>query len=178
MQLEGRRFDSRWCHWNFSLRNFHWQSFQLHYGLQPLTEMNTRNISWGKGGLCLGLTTLPLYVPIVLKSGNLNLLEPSGPVHVCSGFAVHFVMSVTICRHKLVPCFDTTRIFINHQYAQTQTVLLLNVILSNTCAFEAFLSIKEQPAQHRSVLSVNLNLLNPQDLSTSVQGLLYLLLCQ
>jgi hypothetical protein len=26
---------------------------------QILTEMNTRNISWGKGGRCLGLTTLP-----------------------------------------------------------------------------------------------------------------------
>ena len=27
---------------------------------QPLTEMSTRNISWvGKGGRCLGLTTLP-----------------------------------------------------------------------------------------------------------------------
>ena len=26
---------------------------------QPLTEMSTRNISWGKGGGCVGLTTLP-----------------------------------------------------------------------------------------------------------------------
>jgi hypothetical protein len=26
---------------------------------QPLTEMSTRNIYWGKGGRCLGLTTLP-----------------------------------------------------------------------------------------------------------------------
>ena len=26
---EGRRFDSRWCHWNFSLT----QSFRPHYGL-------------------------------------------------------------------------------------------------------------------------------------------------
>jgi hypothetical protein len=27
---------------------------------QPLTEMSTRNISWGKGGRYVGLTTLPL----------------------------------------------------------------------------------------------------------------------
>ena len=27
--------------------------------IQPLTEMCTRNISWGKGGRCVGLTTLP-----------------------------------------------------------------------------------------------------------------------
>jgi len=26
---------------------------------QPLTEMSTRNISGGKGGRCVGLTTLP-----------------------------------------------------------------------------------------------------------------------
>jgi hypothetical protein len=26
---------------------------------QLLTEMSTRNISWGKGGQCVGLTTLP-----------------------------------------------------------------------------------------------------------------------
>ena len=26
---------------------------------QPLTEMSTRNISWCKGGRCVGLTTLP-----------------------------------------------------------------------------------------------------------------------
>jgi len=25
---------------------------------QPLTEMSTRNISWGKGDECVGLTTL------------------------------------------------------------------------------------------------------------------------
>jgi hypothetical protein len=26
---------------------------------QPLTEMSTRNISWGKGSRCVELTTLP-----------------------------------------------------------------------------------------------------------------------
>jgi hypothetical protein len=26
---------------------------------QPLTEVSYRNISWGKGGRCVGLTTLP-----------------------------------------------------------------------------------------------------------------------
>ena len=27
---------------------------------QPLTEISTRDISWGKGGRCVGLTTLQL----------------------------------------------------------------------------------------------------------------------
>ena len=42
---------------------FHWRNLSgrtMVLGLtQPLTEMSTRNISWGKGGRCLGLTTLP-----------------------------------------------------------------------------------------------------------------------
>ena len=42
---------------------------------------------WGKCGRCVGLTTLSLNVPIVMKYGNLSLLEPSGPVQACSGFA-------------------------------------------------------------------------------------------
>ena len=44
---EGRRFNSRWCRWNFLLTKF----FRSHYGpggsTHPLTEMNTRSIFWG-----------------------------------------------------------------------------------------------------------------------------------
>jgi len=52
---------------------------------QPLTEMSTRIISWGKGGRCVRLTTLSPSCAIVMKSGNLNFLEPSGPVQTCNG---------------------------------------------------------------------------------------------
>jgi len=31
-------------------------------------------------------------VPIVLKSGSLNLLEPSGPVQACNGIALPFYL--------------------------------------------------------------------------------------
>ena len=31
-------------------------------------------------------------MPIVLKSGNLNLLEPSGPVQACNGIALPFTV--------------------------------------------------------------------------------------
>jgi hypothetical protein len=54
---------------------------------QPLTEMSTRSISWGKGGRCVRLTTLPPYCAVVKKSGILNLLEPSGPLQACNGTA-------------------------------------------------------------------------------------------
>jgi len=41
----GRGFDYRWCHWNF-LHNPSGRTMALG-STQPLTEMNTRNISWG-----------------------------------------------------------------------------------------------------------------------------------
>jgi hypothetical protein len=55
---------------------------------RSLTETSTRNISWGKGGQCIRLTTLHLHVPIVLKSGSLIFLEPSGPVQASNGIAL------------------------------------------------------------------------------------------
>ena len=45
----------------------------------------------GKGGRCVRLTTYHLLVPIVKKSGSLNLLEPCGPVQACSGTALPFI---------------------------------------------------------------------------------------
>jgi len=47
---------------------------------QPLTEMSTRVFPGGKGGRCVRLTTLPPSRAVVTKSGNLNFLEPSGPL--------------------------------------------------------------------------------------------------
>jgi len=51
---------------------------------QPLTEMSTRCISWGKGGRCVRLTNLPPSCANVMKSGDLNFLEPSGPLQACN----------------------------------------------------------------------------------------------
>jgi hypothetical protein len=53
---------------------------------QPLTEMSTRIFVVGKVGRCVGLKTLPPS-RAVLKSGSLNLQEPSGPVQACNGTA-------------------------------------------------------------------------------------------
>jgi hypothetical protein len=39
----------------------------------------------GKGGRCVRLITLPPSCAVVMKSGNLNLLEPSGPLQACNG---------------------------------------------------------------------------------------------
>jgi len=60
---------------------------------QPLTEMSTRNISWGvKVAGAWGWQPYHLHVPIVFKSGILNLLEPSGSVQACNGIALLFAL--------------------------------------------------------------------------------------
>ena len=73
---------------------------------QPLTEMNTRNISWGvKAAGAWGWQPYHLHVPIVLKSGKLNLLEPSGSVEASNGIALHYCAerhSDTCTNHVLV----------------------------------------------------------------------------
>ena len=47
----------------------------------------------GKGGRCARLTTLPPSCAVVMKSGNLNFLEPSGPLQACKGTDLPFYRS-------------------------------------------------------------------------------------
>jgi hypothetical protein len=71
---EGRWFDPRWCHWNFSV------DIDLLIALWP--EGSTQLLTvfpLGKYGRCVRLTTLPPSFAVVKKSGNCNILEPSGP---------------------------------------------------------------------------------------------------
>ena len=57
---------------------------------QPLAEMSTRGIAGGKGGRCVRPTNLPPPCAIVMKSGNLNFLEPTGPLQASNGTALPF----------------------------------------------------------------------------------------
>ena len=78
---------------------------------QPLTEMSTRCISWGKADRCVRLTTLPPSCAVVMKSGNLNFLEPSGPLQVCNGTALPLPLTRmhVIWRQKLLHCYKIRR---------------------------------------------------------------------
>jgi hypothetical protein len=54
-----------------------------------LTQTSSRNISWEvKAADALGSESYHLHVPTVLKSGSLNLLEPSEPVQACTGISL------------------------------------------------------------------------------------------
>ena len=56
---------------------------------QSLTEMSTRIISCRvKAAGTWSWQPYHFHLPIVLKSGNLNFLEPSGPVQACTGIAL------------------------------------------------------------------------------------------
>jgi hypothetical protein len=74
---------------------FHWHNPSgrtVALGLtQPLTEMSTRMFPEGlKVSGAYGWQPYHPHVPIFLKSGSLNLLEPSGPVQACIGIALPF----------------------------------------------------------------------------------------
>jgi hypothetical protein len=103
-----KRGGTRWCSWSRHCatsrkvavsildgvtENILWRNPSGHTtalgSTQPLTDMNTRNISCGgKGSRYAQLTNLHLHVSIVSKSGRINLLERSGPVQACNGIAL------------------------------------------------------------------------------------------
>ena len=73
-KAEGRGFDNRWCHRNFSLT----KSFQPHYG-PGVDSVSNRNeyqkyFLGGKGSRCVGLITLPPS-----RADCLEILEPQPP---------------------------------------------------------------------------------------------------
>jgi hypothetical protein len=80
---EGRGLDFRWCHWNFLLI----LSFWPHYGAGVVSASNIISgiFPWGKGGRCVGLTTLPPPCADGLKIWE---SQPPGTLGACTGIAV------------------------------------------------------------------------------------------
>ena len=79
---EGRGFDSRWRHWNFSLT----LSFRPHNGL-GVDSASSRNeyqeyFLGGKGGRCVGLTIVPPSSADCLEIWELKL---PGTLRACPG---------------------------------------------------------------------------------------------
>jgi hypothetical protein len=64
---------------------------------EPLTEMSTRNPSWGKDGRCVGLTTLPPSSADCLEIlGASSSRNPKGLSKACSGKALPFYINMMI----------------------------------------------------------------------------------
>jgi len=67
-------------------------------------------------------------VPIVLKSGSLNLLEPLGPVQACNGIALPYKVrgkKVTAVSH--ISSSEVNQIIFSSAYSEGQHVLLYKI---------------------------------------------------
>jgi len=63
-------------------------------GADSASESEYQDIPGGKGGRCVRLTTYHIHVPVVKKSGGLNLLEPCGAVQASNGRALPFTFNL------------------------------------------------------------------------------------
>ena len=81
---ESRWFDPSWCQWHKILLIALWPWGRLN----PWQKWVPGTFPGGKGSRCVRLTTLPPSCAVVMKSGNLNFLEPSGPLQACDGTAL------------------------------------------------------------------------------------------
>jgi len=104
--LLGRLFDPSWCQWIFNWHKILPIALWPLGSTQPLTEMSTRSITWGKGGWCVRLTTLPPSCAVVTKSDNLNFLEPSGPLQVYKGTSLTFTTTMAELTNILCRCHE------------------------------------------------------------------------
>ena len=107
---------------------------------QPLTEMSTRNISWGiKAAGAWSWQPSNLRVPIALKSESLNLLEPSRPVLACNWIALPCSLkdnSNCVCIFDIPSVFICRRLFAAGR--RTATHVLLQVLQVDTQIIATF----------------------------------------
>ena len=80
------------------------KSFRSHYG-PGVDSASNRNeyqehFPRGKGGRCVRLTTIQPSCAVVRKSGNLNFLEPSGPLQACNGTDLPFTRNIQAARQS------------------------------------------------------------------------------
>ena len=86
---------------------------------QPLTEMSTRNISWGKGGRCVGLTTLTPSC-----ADCLAVCEPqTRPVQACNGITLPYFTCPFTSLYRTV-----------QMTMQTSYTLQMSTYLMNSCS--------------------------------------------
>jgi hypothetical protein len=67
------------------------KSFQSHYGDDSASNRNEYQVYFvGVKAASAKADNLPPSCTIVTKSGNLNFLEPSGPLQACNGIELSF----------------------------------------------------------------------------------------
>jgi len=87
LRSEGRVFDSRWCRRNFSLTQFCRPQYVRGVGSASNRNEYQEYFLRGKGGRCVGLTTLPHSC-----GDSLEVWEPQPPgtIRACPGITLPF----------------------------------------------------------------------------------------
>jgi hypothetical protein len=108
-KLEGHLFDPSWCQWIFSLAWNRSDRTMVLGSTQPLAEMSTRRISWGKGSWCIRLTTYHHPVPLSRNLGTLTSWNPLGLSGPVMELLYHFYLLLynmgTV--HVIIYCFTS-----------------------------------------------------------------------
>jgi hypothetical protein len=129
-----------------------------------LELMSIRLFPAGKGGRCVRLTTLPPSCAVVMKSGNLYFLEPSGPLQVCNGAAVPFYYFLNLNIEYLyffivAPCILVTLKFLSPTNAPlyyTYKMLKYTVKISHdrSYMFRSIWTIIRQPMPNLAKVTI------------------------
>ena len=109
----GHGFDTQWCHWNFSLTQSLWPPYGP--GVDSASNRNEyQEYFLGvKADGAYGWQPYHLHVQSVLNSGNLHLLEPSGPVQDCNGIALRFYCNSGCNERSSVLCVTYIAFLVN-----------------------------------------------------------------
>jgi hypothetical protein len=119
---DGPGIDSWWCHWIFqwhiSFRPFHGPGVDS----APSENEYQEHFLVVKAAGAWGWQPHQLRVPNVMKSGGLNLLEPSGPHRACYGTAL--------------PLFNVIQMTKRQTYSTENTIKLQGVLRKKSVIHE------------------------------------------
>ena len=104
------------------------KSFRSHYGPGVDSASSQEHFLGGKGGLCVRLTTLPSSCAVVIKTGNFNFLEPSGPLQAFTfTFTASLLDNTNTCATELpgVICSAWIAHYFRHGFSFVQIWVFL-----------------------------------------------------
>jgi hypothetical protein len=124
-KLEGRRFDSQWCHWTFSLT---YSGHTVALGqTQPLNRNEYQEYCLGvKGRRCIGLTTL---TPSCADCHEIWESQPPRTLWACPGIVLPFLSFIMLSSSSVRVTRSAQQY---HFYCMENTSVLVSIISTET----------------------------------------------